>query len=220
MEEPIDPTEPDEDDALVDEPETPLTPEEEGEEEEAGLTEEQAQALFQKAQEDEDKRSETILDKLDREAKRHRDRLAQILEEDVLRLVPCELCRADMAGWVDSTVAIPHEVKERVRIQIGDREPENWLPDAPEHSHRCAQCDGQGEVLTGSRKHGQEVLPCVECSGRGWVGDRAQGPLRVTTTTAASGVATDGPAAPSADDPAVAALRARGLIVIDPRAGQ
>lgn len=121
---------------------------------------------IEKLQAQAEKEAQKTRDRLDKEAERHRTRLAEILQEDVLSLVPCELCRADLAGWIETAVPLPDEVKQRVRIQIGDREPENWQSDP--HSSRCSACDGLGEVQTGSRVHGQEVMPCVDCGGKGW----------------------------------------------------
>lgn len=160
------------------------------------------------------KEQEQILDKLDREAKRHRDRLAEILQEDVLALVPCELCRADLAGWVDRTVAIPDEVKVRTRIQIGDRQPENWQADR--YSRQCDTCEGLGEVLTGSQVQGQTTLPCIACNGKGWVpvGDERRGNVVPVTFTPNAGTGeVQAPAAP-ANLPAIPPEIADAYVVI------
>lgn len=198
--------------------------EEEAELEDASTpTEEQ----IAKAMADAEKRNADILDKLDREAQRHRNRLAEILEEDILSCVPCELCRADPAGWIDMSTPIPDEVKQRVRIQIGDREPENWQPDPD--SQRCATCDGQGEVVSGSRKTGQTELVCLDCNGRGWV-DRGEMRRRVgrpATVLAApvqvavsNGPAEVKPSGYSDEDLAeVERLRAKGIVVVVPQRG-
>jgi hypothetical protein len=185
------------------------------------LTDEQIDKLQAQAEKDAAK----LREKLDREAERHRTRLAEILQEDILTLVPCELCRADLAGWVETQVPLPDEVKQRVRVQIGDREPENWQKDT--HSDRCEVCDGMGEVQTGSRVHGQEVMPCVECGGKGWVAtdEKRQGfrapaftpPAPVAQQEEGNGTVVSHPALSSEDQAEVARLRSKGIVVIVPQ---
>jgi hypothetical protein len=174
----------------------------------------------EKALERFDKGQSDTLDKLGREGRRHRDRLAEILREDVLALVPCELCRPDLAGWVDRTQPIPDEVKARVRVQIGDREPENWQPD--QYSRRCDTCAGLGEVLTGSQVHGQTTLPCYDCSGKGWtaIGDERRGVVRPLAVPPAS---TSGslpePSAPSTLPAIPPEISAAYVVIPKPQAG-
>lgn len=189
--------------------------EDEPDEEDEPLPADPTPEQLEKAQKAADKQVQKRRDQLDGEAMRHRKRLAEILQEDILSLVPCELCRADLAGWVETLVAIPDEVKQRVRIQIGDREPENWQADR--YSRRCDTCDGLGEVTTGGRVHGQLTLPCIDCQGRGWI---AVGPER-TTGRPAQLVAVppqNGPPEATVADPVLeaeaAALRAKGYVVI------
>jgi hypothetical protein len=193
----------------------------EGVEPEAELTDAQIAKLEAKAEKD----AQKLRERLDAEAERHRTRLAEILQEDVLTLVPCELCRADLAGWVETTVPLPDEVKQRVRVQIGDREPENWQKDT--HSDRCGVCDGLGEVQTGSRVHGQEVMPCVECQGKGWVAtdDKRLGfrppalpsPPPAGAAEEGNGAVVSHPALSSEDQAEVARLRSKGIVVIVPQ---
>lgn len=148
----------------------------EAEEEEQGgaepgeQTEAQALAFDQLSEGEQSK----LLDKLDREAERHTKRLTEILREEALGLLPCELCNPRTAGWVD-LAAITPELRQRVRIMIGDREPRELKADP--YSRRCDVCDGETVVLTGSKDTGQRELPCIDCGGKGWV---AVGPERVT----------------------------------------
>lgn len=203
------------------EPEQPQEEPEPEEEPEAALTDEQIAKLEAKAEKD----AEKLRGRLDAEAERHRTRLAEILQEDVLTLVPCELCRADLAGWVETQVPLPDEVKQRVRIQIGDREPENWQKDT--HSDRCSVCDGLGEVETGSRVHGQEVMPCVECGGKGWVAtDDARSGFRTppvftpptpVATEEGNGTVVNHPALAAEDQAEIDRLRKKGIVVIVPQ---
>lgn len=222
-------TEPPQPEAEPEPPQTDPEPEpvdddpdqDEGGEPEAALTDEQIAKLEVKAE----KEAAKVREKLDAEAERHRTRLAEILREDVLSLVPCELCRADLAGWVETATPLPDEVKQRVRIQIGDREPENWQKDT--HSERCGVCDGLGEVQTGSRVHGQEVMPCVECQGKGWVAtdDKRLGfrppalpsPPAVGTPDEGNGTVVSHPALSGDDQAEIDRLRSKGIVVIVPQ---
>lgn len=115
-----------------------------------------------------------VLDKLDREAERHRKRLTEVLLEDALSLIPCELCNPRTAGWVDMAAITP-ELRQRVRIMIGDREPRELREDP--YSKRCDVCGGETVVLSGSKDSAQRELPCIDCGGKGWV---AVGPERIT----------------------------------------
>jgi hypothetical protein len=214
--EPVQPDEEPETQPVDDDPD-----QDEGVEPEGELSSEQIDKLQAQAEKDAAK----LREKLDREAERHRTRLAEILQEDILTLVPCELCRADLAGWVETQVPLPDEVKQRVRIQIGDREPENWQKDT--HSERCSVCDGMGEVETGSRVNGQQVMPCVECGGKGWVAtDEKRAGFRapVFTPVAPSapqdegnGTVVNHPALSTEDQGEIDRLRKKGIVVIVPQ---
>jgi hypothetical protein len=204
------------------EQEQPDAEPEPGEGPQGELTEEQIEKLQAQAEKD----AQKVRDRLDGEAERHRKRLAEILQEDVLSLVPCELCRADLAGWVETATPLPDEVKQRVRIQIGDREPENWQDDP--HSARCSACDGLGEVQTGSRVRGQEVMPCVDCGGKGWqpTDDTRSGfrptphvsPLPPQEADAGNGGPVNHPALTPEDQEAIKRLKAKSIVVIVPEA--
>src|SRR5574340_285320 len=90
--------EPAEDPVAPEEPaEAPGAPVEgdDGEEEAQDADEAQALSFDQLDEGDQAK----VLDKLDREAERHRKRLTEIIAEDALSLLPCELCNPRTAGW-------------------------------------------------------------------------------------------------------------------------
>lgn len=112
------------------------------------------------------KRAEKTLERLANEGERHRNRLAEILEEDALDLVPCMLCRTDLAGFIDRTQPIAEDVKAAVRIQIGDRAPRELLDDP--FSELCPTCRGAKEVKPAGATGDELVLVCVTCGGKGW----------------------------------------------------
>jgi hypothetical protein len=168
---------------------------------------------------------EKLLDKLDREAKRHRDRLAEILQEDTLNLVPCELCRADLAGFIDVTQPMPEEVRQRVRIQIGDREPRKLRQDP--HTTRCETCDGETVVETGAKDGPNITLACVDCGGKGWIAtdEKRSGfrpavpatPLPDPQSDAGNGGPVSHPALSPEDQDEIKRLQAKGIVVIVPQ---
>jgi hypothetical protein len=192
----------------------------EGVEPEGELTNEQIDKLQAQAEKDAAK----LREKLDREAERHRTRLAEILQEDILTLVPCELCRADLAGWVETETPLPEEVKQRVRIQIGDREPRKVKQDP--HSKRCETCDGETIVETGAKEGPNITLPCVDCGGAGWIAtdDKRQGfrtpsfvpPPPVVAQDVENGQPVNHPALGAEDQAEIDRLRKKGIVVIVP----
>jgi len=203
--------------------EAPSPPEEEEAPDEEASEETEAQALsFDQLSEGEQSK---VLDKLDREADRHTKRLQEILLEDALMLLPCELCNPRHAGWVDLK-QITDETKQRVRVMIGDREPVKREHDR--YSRRCEACDGEGSVDTGSKVTGQTELPCIDCGGKGWIN---VGPERLGARQVAP-LATAGTNGPTAPAPPVAAtlertpeeqaaydlLRSKGYPILNPPA--
>jgi hypothetical protein len=201
----------------------PGQPQEPPEEEEPQAQEPSPEEIA-KAEQKQQAEVEKLLDKLDREAKRHRDRLAEILQDDVFHLVPCELCRADLAGFIDQTQPIPEEVRQRVRIQIGDREPRKLRQDP--HTMRCETCDGETVVETGAKDGPNITLPCVDCGGKGWVAtdDKRSGfrpappatPMPTAEADAGNGGPVSHPALSSEDQDEISRLRAKGIVVIVP----
>ena len=173
------------------------------------------------AQQPSEKEIEQTYKKLDAETARHVKRVAELVgEEAFAHLVVCELCDPSMPGfrWPRPPA---DEVKAAVRMAIGDRQPENWQADT--YSRRCDSCQGLGEVLTGSQVRGQETLGCLECGSRGWIpiGPERGRPNVVQLATPPAPVEGQLPPPPAVDDdPEVAALKARGYVVIKPAAAE
>jgi hypothetical protein len=174
-------------------PEQPAQPE--------GLSEKQIEAGFRK---------------LDREAERHRNRVKEIMGEEYGVLLACPMCDQINPGYVMPTPEVPQRFPA-VREFMGDSQPRELKHD--QNLSRCQVCDGWGIVESGSRVEGQRELACTECGGRGWLGQRAG--LALTTAdqfapTPANGAPSPVPAS-AGDPPDVAALKARGYMVIDPQ---
>lgn len=131
----------------------------------------------------------------------HHDHVRQILGGFVAGWVPCAACNG-----------------------IGLDLPQ---PDAPKHADApqtvtCNVCHGLGELKTGSIRQGFELIQCVRCNGKGYVGpDNLPADTAAQRTVEAYPQQPDGqqpePAGsqPPTTDPRVEALRAEGFIVLE-----
>lgn len=155
--------------------------------------------------------------RLDKEAQRHANRVGEIVGEDKVMLIPCELCLPLVPGFRFHT--IPDEQRAQAMLALGMSDVGNYAADT--HTEACPECRGWGVVATGSKVSGQEALPCMNCGGRGWVGDRgaiaALAPAPLAAVETANGPPDVVPPSPEVAEAARAA-RAAGLIVIDPHA--
>jgi hypothetical protein len=127
-----------------------------------------------------EKQVEKALESLGKEATRHANRVSEIMGEDALALVPCELCAVNIPGFRFS-IQPNEEVQRAVRAAIGLPTLETLKPDL--YSRKCDTCDGAGKVLSGSLVQGRETLACVDCGGNGWkpVGQERQSGAPVAT---------------------------------------
>lgn len=103
--------------------------------------------------------------KLEAEVKRHTARIGEIMGEDANNLEPCPLCWELTPGW-----RWPNEpdepVKAEVRKIIGLPALENYRPATD--ARECDDCQGLGQVLTGSKVIGKMQKQCSGCNGNGW----------------------------------------------------
>jgi len=112
------------------------------------------------------KEIDAVQDKLAKEAERHARRVEEIMGDDFGFLVP------NPTDWTPGFIFnIPemHPQPEQVaelHALLGQSAPLE-LREA-EDAEGCDKCNALGEVLTGSRKPGQETKPCSACSGTGW----------------------------------------------------
>lgn len=168
-----------------------------------------------------DKEIEQTFERLDKETARHVKRVAELVGEGMFAyLRPCPLCHPAAPGFIWPG-PIGDEVKQAVRLTIGDREPEDWQADT--FARRCDDCHGLGEVLTGSRVRGKETLPCIPCGGNGWIAIGPERTGRPATTLRAIESPDEPPpavAAPIDEPPEAAALRAQGYVVIRTGGGE
>jgi hypothetical protein len=109
---------------------------------------------------------EAVTKKLEAEAVRHEKRLREIMGEDFGLLVPSPV------DWtpgyifnVPGMLPAPEQVAA-LHALLGDAHSIDLEPALD--AEACDACHAFGEVLTGSRKPGQETKPCSACGGTGW----------------------------------------------------
>lgn len=198
-EEPAEPDQPSPGDDEADEAEeaeepTPAAPE--------PLSEKQVEAAFKKA----GKAAEVYAAKV-------QDALGPLFE----RFVPSPL--DDLPGFVqvDPQGQVSPEAKAATLAFLGQAPPVEYQEN-PE-TRTCRRCAGQGDLLSGSKRPGNELLRCGECNGYGYlppptVVGQIGSALASVPPNGAQAAAPQMPHGP--EDPRVAELRAAGYMVLDP----
>jgi len=160
---------------------------------------------------------EARLTKLNKEGERHAKRVVEVMGESMADLHVCELCWPFAPGF--RFEPIPDQQRAAVMLLLGMSGVGNYVHDR--HSDACGDCNGWGLVATGSKVAGQDALTCMNCGGKGWMGDRAAtsvaAPVTVTMTEQDNGAPAPAPLSPDAQA-AKAAAEAAGFIVIDTHA--
>lgn len=169
----------------------------------------QAQALSEKE-------IEKIRGKLDAEDKRHTGRITEILGDAAIDFEPCPLCSHNIAGWIypPQLAPLPEEAIEGTRAVLGLAKPRQ-LKHASDTT-TCDECNGEGQVETGSHRQGYEVKDCGPCGATGY---RTRGQVPLTNGQHEHPEGVTGPTVFPQDvssDPAVQALKDRGFVVIPP----
>ena len=104
--------------------------------------------------------------KLEAEAARHAKRVAEIMGDDFALLVPSPVDWTP--GYIFNVPEMhptPDAIEELYAL-LGENAPVDMQPATD--AEACEACNALGEVLTGSRKPGQQTKPCVSCGGTGW----------------------------------------------------
>lgn len=206
-----------------DEPETePAAPEQTSDEPEPATSDEPEPEPETPPQSIGEAEIEAIGKKLDGLRKHVTKRMGEILGDDAPLYREC-MCGElfNTPGWLPP-IDPPPDAQAFMYHWLGQHAPSDYQKD--QFSRECPDCNGMGEVLTGSKVQGQVTLPCITCSGMGWAdAGRAQriaasrvpnGPQPVTPLPASP----EGAAftAPAEDTPEIAALKAQGFIIIPP----
>lgn len=129
--------------------------------------------------------------KLEAEAERHAKRVAEIMGDDFSLLVPSPVDWTP--GYIFNVPEMhpsPDQVAE-LHALLGGSSPIDLK--AATDAEACPDCNAIGDVLTGSRKPGQETKPCPACGGTGWKPKIALAPQTATVydysqNTAAAGI--------------------------------
>lgn len=112
------------------------------------------------------KEIDQLTKRLENEAERHAKAVERIMGDDFALLVPSPV---DWTPGFLFNVPAMHPTPEQVaelHALLGNAAPLE-LREA-EDAEGCDKCNALGEVLTGSRKPGQETKPCTACTGTGW----------------------------------------------------
>jgi len=190
-------------------PEAPETPEQ------PETPEEPVQPPMSEAQLEKD------MKRLEKSATVWRNRVSEVMGEAAQALLPCPRCDPDLPGfiWPPELAAPGEEQTAAVLASVGLAMPQAYVH--ADDASVCDKCNGLGSVETGSKVRGQEVLTCRHCSGRGWIGPRAQlaaAPAPVPNGDEPAPISLVQPSVES-DPPEVVMLREQGYIVVAPIQG-
>ena len=138
---------------------------------------------------------------LEREITRHGNAMRKVMGSAFPDMALCPTCEG--MGWTPERVEPPPE-----------------LADDP-LTEQCAPCHGLGLVKTGSRRDGQEVRSCVNCSGNGYTTKAVQLPPPQTAAPVPVPVyVPNGEPLPANLPPGTLdQLRAAGFVVVPPPPG-
>ena len=171
---------------------------------------------------------EKAIEKAHRETERLRKdvagRVGRIFGEDVVHMVECPLCSETAPGWIwnPQQVELQEDHMARVLLALGVVGPKKL------HHHpfleACPMCGGEGQLETGSKIPGMNVIDCERCGKKGWVDTRQNAPTITVHNGAQSEPVLTGPLhyqEPARqdqydDDPAVQSLKERGFLVVPP----
>lgn len=190
--------------------EAPETPEEGQEEPEEGQEEsEQIEGPDDPGQEDTEEPSPAsdpeAWAKLERSANGWRRRVSEVLGEDALELSYCPLCPENLPGYV---LPVPPDDETKAQIMAWLNPVE--LPEMRQGTglQACDECNGYGNVLTGSPIPEKSTNLCAKCHGNGWTDPTARSswdavnppPQPTTITPAYTPAAATGTWSPPATD--------------------
>jgi hypothetical protein len=194
------------DEALDDEPD------ETDEQSETEAGDEQARQAKVLTEKEIDKRNVS----LGKENLRHVTRVGEIMGDDAPDLEMCPMCSDHILGMVypPSKAPLSEEAVARVRTAVG-------LPTfdvlvQPSWANKCAECNGNGKVRTGSNVENAETTGCPACNERGWINTRGQAQTNGNLTHPEGEIVTGPTVLGLEPDERVAALQRDGFTVIPP----
>lgn len=102
---------------------------------------------------------------LEKEADRHRDRVAAIMGDDFALLVPCPLDFTPGFIFNPAMVPLPPDVVQAARELAGMGAPPALR--MTDDEQECDRCDGYGILLRPTKVESQRTKPCAGCNGSG-----------------------------------------------------
>lgn len=118
-----------------------------------------------------DKEREQQQKNLDREAKRHSEKVESLLGAETDSIIVCPFCDPQLQGYLwEESLQHPRDEMQAALFGALTAPPHPEYQDAP-HAHRCQDCDGYGVVNSGSRKPGNETISCPTCRALGYITD-------------------------------------------------
>ncbi len=164
-----------------------------------------------------EKELEAAMKKIEKLREHVANRLGVIMGEDSQALEPCPVCGDGYPGFVFPASAAPpsEETVAAVKQYIGIPTEGEFRPHA--NFTKCDECDGMSEVLTGSNRPGYWTAQCPGCSGLGYKETATQRALAPTNGEYVPQPVVTGPSSNYEPDlPEVAALKAKGYLVVAP----
>lgn len=119
--------------------------------------------------------------KIEQAAQRYLKSAMPIAAKLGMPVEPCPLCTFPGLALPRTANEVGSDVEGAVLRLIGKNAPQEFKETT--QYHRCEQCDGWGEVLTGAQKEISRTAPCGPCGGKGYL----MGAIIVPPTPAANG---------------------------------
>lgn len=113
---------------------------------------------------------EAAFKKIERSYKTYTRAVSNALEESANDLLPCPLCEGAVPSFVNRHDAgqVDQETQGAVYAFLSMTPPTELRKSRL--NEKCENCDGLGELLTGSRVPAWETKTCDECNGAGFTG--------------------------------------------------
>ncbi len=125
-----------------------------------------------------EKEFEAMARKMDAESQRHEKRVRELLGEQWTDWKECPLC--PVPGYVPAAAAPEFDPMQRMAVlaAMGDEAEPDYRSNP--NFEACPDCNGYGDVLTGSKRQTNRLQGCPRCAGLGYLDVRIPGQGVVT----------------------------------------
>jgi hypothetical protein len=116
-----------------------------------------------------EKELEKMFQKVERANVAYVKRIGESMGDEFGVLEQCPRCASPFLGFIFPPMMQPatDEVKARVLESVGEQPA--MATQKANFARRCEDCDGNGVVLSGSRRNDQKTIRCRACDGKGFV---------------------------------------------------